>query len=168
VSRRDDRHAASDEKQIVVEIRRVSKVTKGGRNFKFRALVVVGDGKGSAGYGIGKAGEVPDAIRKAVDKAHRSMVRIPMRATTISHRIEKKVGPCRIVLRPASEGHGMVVGRTLRALCEAAGIRDITGKCIGSTNPVNVIRAAVETLRMLKPFERTENETARVEAAGGK
>jgi len=165
VSRRDDRTGPADEKQVVIEIRRVSKVTKGGKNFNFRALVVVGDGKGRAGYGIGKAGEVPDAIRKAVEKARKGMIQIPMRATTISHRIEEKVGPCRIVLRPASEGHGMVVGRTLRAFFDVAGVRDITGKCIGSTNPVNVIRAAVETLRLLKPAEGTGDETPSTQTA---
>ncbi|MCM8769364.1 MAG: 30S ribosomal protein S5 [Candidatus Omnitrophica bacterium] len=128
----------------------MTKVTKGGKNLNFRALVVVGDGSGRAGFGIGKAAEVPEAIRKATEKAKRSMVTIPMQEATIPHLVQAKFGPTRVILKPASPGHGLVVGSTMRAFFEAAGVRDITGKCLGSTNPVNVIQATLKAVVKLK------------------
>ena len=154
-----------EEKQIVIEIRRVTKVTKGGKNLNFRALVVVGDGKGKAGYGIGKAGEVPEAIRKAVEKARKNAIKVPLKGTTIPHDVKAKDGASLVILKPASKGHGMVAGRTMRAFFEVCGIKDITCKCLGSTNPLNVIRSTVKALSMLKEVktEGEENETSSVE-----
>ena len=137
----------------MIEIRRVTKVTKGGKNLKFRALVVVGNGNGKGGYGIGKAAEVPEAIRKGIEKARRTMVVIPMRGTTIPHEIFAKAGASKVVLKPSSKGHGMVVGKTMRAFFEVSGVKDITGKCLGSTNPVNVVKATMEAISQLKTTE---------------
>jgi len=148
-----------EEKQVVIEIRRVTKVTKGGKNLNFRAIVVVGDGKGKCGYGIGKAGEVPDSIRKGVERAKKNMIKIPLSGTTIPHDVRAKSGASRVVLKPAVRGHGMVAGRTMRALFEVAGIRDITSKCIGSTNALNVLSATIKALSLLKTKEDEENET---------
>lgn len=148
-----------EEKQIVIEIRRVTKVTKGGKNLNFRAVVVVGDGKGKCGFGVGKAGEVPEAIRKAVEKARRSMIEVPLVGTTIPHDVRAKFGASRVILKPAVKGHGMVAGRTMRALFEVAGIRDITSKCLGSTNPLNVLNATIKALKLLKPKQEEKNET---------
>ncbi|MCK9265709.1 30S ribosomal protein S5 [bacterium] len=135
--------------QVVVEIRRVTKVTKGGKNLNFRALVVVGDKNGQAGFGIGKANEVPEAIRKAIEKAKKSMITVPINETTIPFDVSAKYGASRVILKPASKGHGMVAGKTMRAFLEVAGINDITSKCLGSTNPVNVIGATVKALSKL-------------------
>jgi len=126
----------------------------------FRALVVVGDGSGLAGFGIGKATEVPEAIRKATEKAKKSMLKIPMTGTTIPHPVEAKFGSTRVILKPACPGHGLVLGGTMRAFFEVAGVRDVTGKCLGSTNAVNVIQATAKAVGKLKiPREQT-NETA--------
>lgn len=138
------------ENQVVVEIRRVTKVTKGGKNLNFRALVVVGDGKGKAGFGMGKAAEVPEAIKKATEKARKNMIAIPINETTIPFDISAKFGASQVILKPASKGHGMVAGKTMRAFLEVAGISDITSKCLGSTNPLNVISATVRALSKLK------------------
>ena len=148
-----------EEKQIVIEIRRVTKVTKGGKNLNFRAIVVVGNGKGECGYGVGKAGEVPEAIRKGVESARRSLIEIPLSGTTIPHDVRAKSGASRVILKPAVKGHGMVAGRTMRALFEVAGIKDITSKCIGSTNALNVLSATIKALSMLKKKKEEENET---------
>jgi len=148
-----------EEKQIVIEIRRVTKVTKGGKNLNFRAIVVVGNGKGKCGYGVGKAGEVPEAIRKGVEKARRGMIEIPLSGTTIPHDVRAKSGASRVILKPAVRGHGMVAGRTMRAFFEVAGIKDITSKCIGSTNALNVLSATIKALSILKKKEEEENET---------
>ncbi len=139
-----------EEKQVVVEIRRVTKVTKGGKNLNFRALVVVGDGKGNVGYAIGKAGEVPEAIRKAIEKAKKNMIMIPLKETTIPYDVRAKSGASVVVLKPAVRGHGMVAGKTMRAFFEVSGITDITCKCLGSTNPLNVINATVKALLKLR------------------
>ncbi len=145
-----------EEKQVVVEIRRVTKVTKGGKNLNFRALVVVGDGKGKAGFGLGKAGEVPEAIRKAIDKAKKSMISVPLKETTIPYDVKAKAGASYVVLKPAVRGHGMVAGRTMRAFFEVCGIADITCKCLGSTNPLNVIDATVKALSKLRDTGKGE------------
>jgi small subunit ribosomal protein S5 len=150
-----------EEKQVVVEIRRVTKVTKGGKNLNFRALVVVGDGQGRAGFGLGKAGEVPEAIRKATEKAKKEMITIPLKETTIPYDVKAKSGASYVILKPAVKGHGMVAGRTMRAFFEVSGISDITCKCLGSTNPLNVINATVKALLKLRDVreigEKEEN-----------
>jgi len=150
---------AIEEKQIVVEVRRVMKVTKGGKNLNFRALVVVGDGKGRAGFGIGKAAEVPEAIRKAIGQAKKNMITIPIKETTIPHEVEAKFGASRVIIKPAVRGHGMVAGRAMRAFFESCGIADITCKSFGSTNPLNVINATVKALLKLKRKEEDESRT---------
>ncbi|MCM8777451.1 MAG: 30S ribosomal protein S5 [Candidatus Omnitrophica bacterium] len=147
---------AIEEKQVVVEIKRVMKVTKGGKNLNFRALVVVGDGKGTAGFGTGKAAEVPEAIRKATQQARKNMITIPVKETTIPHEVHAKFGASRVIIKPAVRGHGMVAGRAMRAFFEVCGIADITCKSYGSTNPLNVINATVKALLKLKRKEDDE------------
>ncbi|HNS32408.1 MAG TPA: 30S ribosomal protein S5 [bacterium] len=154
-----EKHKVDDaiqENQVVVEIRRVTKVTKGGKNLNFRALVVVGDRNGKAGFGIGKAAEVPEAIRKAIEKAKKNMITISVTETTIPFDVSAKFGASQVILKPASKGHGMVAGKTMRAFLEVAGISDITSKCLGSTNPLNVISATVKALSKLKSSKEGE------------
>ena len=137
----------------VVDIARVSKVVKGGRHISFRAVVVVGDNNGTVGLGIGKAREVPDAIRKGADKAKRSMVQVNLSGTTIPHSVTVKLGSARVLLRPASPGTGVIAGSSVRAVVEAAGIRDILTKSLGSPNKLNVVQATLRGLEQLKSSE---------------
>jgi small subunit ribosomal protein S5 len=137
----------------VVQINRVAKVVKGGRRFSFSAVVVVGDGAGHVGVGIGKAGEVPESIRKGVEDAKKNLIKIPMVGTTIPHEVNVQYSASKIMLKPASQGTGVIAGGSVRAVVEAAGIRDILAKIYGSTNPVNVTRATIEALRGLQSAE---------------
>ncbi len=140
----------SDFQDRVVEIRRVAKVVKGGRRFNFSALVVVGDGKGRVGVGLGKANTVPAAIAKGQEKARRDMFEVPMRNTTIPHEILGKFESSTVLLKPASEGTGVIAGGAVRAVLELAGVRDVLTKALGSTTAVNLVRATEQGLRNLR------------------
>lgn len=141
----------------IVSLNRVAKVVKGGRRFSFSALVVVGDGKGSVGYGLGKANEVPEAIRKATDQAKKSMVKIPLIDGTLPYQVMGRFGAGRVVLIPASKGTGIIAGGPVRAVMEAAGVHDILTKAIGTNNPHNVLRAAVAGLASLRSADHVSD-----------
>jgi small subunit ribosomal protein S5 len=148
-----DPNTLEDLTERVIHINRVAKVVKGGRRFSFSALVVVGDGHGHVGIGLGKANEVPDAIRKGNDRAKKSMIRIPLIDGTIPHRVDGHVGAGKVMLRPASAGTGVIAGGAVRAVVEAAGIKDVLTKIIGTTNPHNVVHATMDALGSLESIE---------------
>lgn len=143
----------SETNEKIVYLNRVAKVVKGGRRFSFSALVVVGDGNGSVGYGLGKANQVPDAIRKATDKARKSMEKIALLDGTIPYKVTGQFGAGKVMLRPATKGTGIIAGGPVRAIMEALGVTDILTKAIGTNNPHNVLKAAFEGLKSLRSAE---------------
>ena len=150
--------ADTELKEKLVNLNRVAKVTKGGRTFSFSAIVVVGDGNGTVGHGLGKARDVSEAIGKAVDNAKKNLVKVPIINGTIPHEQKGKYGAGKVLIKPASDGTGLIAGGAVRAVLEAAGVHNILTKCLGSNNPHNLVKATIDGLRRL----RTANEIARL------
>lgn len=157
------RNEAADDQLIekIVYINRTAKVVKGGRRFNFSAICVVGDGQGKVGYGLGKANQVPEAIRKGIEKARKDMKSVSITTTSIPHEIMGKFGAGLVMLKPASQGTGVIAGGAVRAVLEAAGVQNILTKCIGSHNPHNLVKATLQGLRSLRTAEQIEKALGR-------
>lgn len=151
----------------LVYINRVAKVVKGGRRFSFSAIVVVGDGNGRVGYGLGKANEVPDAIRKAIERAKKDLIEVPVAKGTIPHEIMAKYGTSQVFMKPASEGTGVIAGRAVRAVVEVAGITNLLTKCYGSRNYHNVVKATIRGLSLLKSPETALKQRGKLKVEEG-
>lgn len=150
-SRDRNREKSSDDlKEKVVKIGRVTKVVKGGRNFRFSALVVVGDEKGNVGAGMGKAVEIPDAIRKGIDSAKKNMIKVPLVETSLPHEVIGKYGAAKVLIKPAAPGTGVIAGGPVRAVLELAGVRDVRTKCLGSNNAINIVKATIAGLSEMR------------------
>ncbi len=149
-----DRGEQSEFKEKLVNVNRVVKVVKGGRNFRFAALVVVGDGNGRVGAGIGKAVEIPEAIRKGVENAKKHLITVPIQGTTIPHQSTGYFGTGKVILLPAEEGAGVIAGGAARAVLELAGVKDVRTKSYGTSNPINVVKATIEGLKLLRSPEQ--------------
>ena len=145
--------AHEDLQEKLVVVNRVSKTVKGGRIARFAALMIVGDGNGHVGYGLGKAAEVPEAIRKGIEDAKKNMITVSLKGTTIPHEVLGVYGAGKVLLKPASEGTGLIAGGTARKVLEMAGVRDVRAKCLRSNNPVNVVKATFEGLKALRTAE---------------
>jgi len=150
-------------KEKVIYINRVAKVVKGGRRFSFSALVAVGDGNGYVGVGKGKAGEVPEAIRKAIEQAKRKLIKVPIKDGTIPHEVTGKYGAGKVVMKPGREGTGLIAGGAVRAIMEVAGIHNIAAKSIGTHNPFNTVKATLDGLTKLKDLESVTKRTSKTE-----
>ena len=160
----DDNQSGGDFKEKLVTVNRVSKTVKGGKQFAFTALTVVGDGAGRVGFGYGKAREVPQAIAKAMDRARKNMMTIPLRGTTLQHEIWGTHGATRVFMRPASDGTGVIAGSAMRAVFEVAGVQNVLAKALGSRNPINMVRATMDGLkRMSLPNEMAAKRGKTVE-----
>ena len=149
--------AQADLQEKLVVVNRVSKTVKGGRIARFAALMIVGDGNGHVGYGLGKAAEVPEAIRKGIEDAKKNMITVSLKGTTIPHEVLGVYGAGKVLLKPASEGTGLIAGGTARKVLEMAGVRDVRAKCLRSNNPVNVVKATFEGLKALRTAEEVAN-----------
>lgn len=159
-----EKHMVDTLQEKLVAVKRTAKVVKGGRIFGFAALVVLGDGKGRIGFGLGKSREVPAAIQKAMENGRRNMLRIPLRNNTIQYPIIGRHGATKVIMIPASDGTGLIAGGAMRAVCEVMGIRDILAKCVGSRSPINVVRATLQALTaMLTPADIAAKRGMKVE-----